>query len=116
MTTLPFVFNHRTGDLVRLDGEREDVATTLNMLQAAIFGALSLATLNGVPVGTGAIAKAINEHEDDVEDELPGLIRRLQPLGIRIAYEHGRGRWLQFEPPPKFELRIPPPVRLEGEV
>ncbi len=110
MSPPPFVFDHRTGDVTK-DG----IVAPLSMFQAKIFGALALATVNGVPIGIGAMAKDINEHADDIEDELPSLIHLLKKLGIRVAYERGRGRWLEFEPPPKFELRIPPPVRLEGE-
>lgn len=110
MTTPPFVFNHRTGDVTK-DG----IVAPLSGLQAKIFGALALATANGVPIGIGAIAKAVGEQVYDVEDELPSLIHLLKKLGIHIAHERGRGRWLTFEPPPKFEVKIPPPYRLEGE-
>lgn len=111
MTATPFVFNHRTGDL-----ERHGIVAPLSSLQAKIFGALALATANGVPIGIGAMAKSIGEHVDDIEDELPALIHLLKKLGIRIAHERGKGRWLQFEPPPKFEVKIPPPFRLESEL
>lgn len=110
MTAQPFFFNHNTGEVVK-DGR----ATTLGVLQTKIFAALSQATINHAPIGTGAIAKQINEHEDNVEDELPGLIRRLKKLGILVAYERGRGRWLEFEDVPKWQPTIAPPVRLEGE-
>lgn len=103
----PFVFNHRTGDLVR-----EGRMIALCRLHAEIFACLAAAQ---GPIATAAIARAVNMPLHSVENEMPALAARIKRLGILIARSLGRGRYLQFEEVPKWKPNIPEPVRLEGD-
>ena len=107
MSRPEFVFSHKTCEL-----SRGGKMIALSRAHADIFACLAAA--QGL-IGCGAIAKAIDLPDDVVEDELSSLARRLKPLGIAIASERGRGKWLVFEDVPKWQPNIPPPAVLEGE-
>ena len=103
----PFVFDHRTGELTR-----NHSVIALCRLHAQIFACLAEAQ---GPIGRGAISRAIGVPTSSVDNEMPALARRLKPLGIRIAREKSVGSWLEIDAMPRWEPRIAPPVRLEGE-
>jgi hypothetical protein len=107
MTAPPFIFNHKTGEL-----SRNGIVTTLPRLHADMFACFAQAQ---APIGTGAIARATNQPEHSIKDEMRHLIKRLKPLGILIARENGRGSWLVFEDVRKWKPTISDPVRLPGE-
>lgn len=106
MTTPPFVFNNKTGEL-----RRQGIVTTLCRLHADIFNCYATAQ---TPIGAGAIAKAINQPEHSIKDEIPTLVKRLKPLGILIARTTSRGGWLEFENVPKWKPTIAPPITIES--
>jgi len=110
MSDPDYHFNPKTRGL-----ERGGVVTHLCKLHADMFACYVEAGIQGVPIGAGAIARALGfTHANDISNEIPAFLKRLKPLGITLGTSP-QGSWLVFEDIPKWKPTIPDPVRLESE-